>query len=83
MRTVLFSALVAMALSACNQPEPTDQGKHADTIEQPAPAPAPAGDASSRNVPGGGSGTAASEAQDSGHGTETPAEPTRDSPPKR
>jgi hypothetical protein len=83
MRTVLFSAVAALALSACHQAEPTDQGKHADTIEQPAPAPAPAGDASSRNVPGGGSGTAASEAQDSGHGTETPAEPTRDSPPKR
>lgn len=81
MRTVLFSAVAALALSACNQAEPTDQGKHADTIEQPAPA--PAGDASSRNVPGGGSGTAASEAQDSGHSAETPAEPTRDSPPKR
>ncbi|MEK0265870.1 hypothetical protein QT383_06060 [Stenotrophomonas rhizophila] len=81
MRTVLFSALAAMALAACNQAEPTDQGKHADTIEQPAPA--PAGSASSRNVPGGGSGTAASETQDSGHGTEAPEEPTRDSPPKR
>lgn len=81
MRTVLFSALTAMALSACNQAEPADQGKHADTIEQPAPA--PTGNASSRNVPGGGSGTAASEAQDSGHGAEPAAEPKREPPAKK
>lgn len=79
MRTLLFSALAAMALSACNQAEPTDQGKHADTIEQPAAA---AGSEPARNVPGGGSGTAASEQQDSGHGTGTGAEPKRESPPK-
>ena len=80
MRTLLLTALATMALSACSQAEHTDQGKHADTIEQPATARA-AGD-TSRNVPGGGSGTAASEAQDSGHGTGTSAEPKRESPPK-
>ncbi|NYF35044.1 hypothetical protein [Stenotrophomonas sp. JAI102] len=83
MRTVLLSALAAMALSACGQAERTDQGQHADAIEQPAAATAPAGGDTARNVPGGGSGTAASEEQDSGHGTQTPAEPKRESPPKQ
>ena len=79
MRTVLFSALAALALAGCNPPAPTTQGKHADAIEQPTPA---AGSEPARNVPGGGSGTAASEEQDSGHGTETSAEPKHASPPK-
>ncbi|MEN5203078.1 hypothetical protein ABE473_01245 [Stenotrophomonas sp. TWI700] len=81
MRIVLLSAVAALALSACSQGERTEQGKHADAIEQPAAATAPADDASARNVPGGGSGTAASEEQDSGHGTETSAEPKHASPP--
>ena len=80
MRTVLFSALAAMALAGCNKAEPTDQGKHADTIEQPAATPATSD--ASRNVPGGGSGTAAAEEQDSGHGTETSPAPKHESPPK-
>jgi hypothetical protein len=82
MRIVFLSALAALALSACNQDQRTEQGQHADAIEQPAAATAPADAASSRNVPGGGSGTAASEEQDSGHGTDTSAEPEHASPPK-
>ncbi|WP_312236367.1 hypothetical protein [Stenotrophomonas sp.] len=67
MRIVLLSAIAALALSACSEPERTGQGKHADAIEQPAPATR----APERNVPGGGSGTAASEQQDSGSGAGT------------
>jgi hypothetical protein len=80
MRTVLLIALAAMAVSACSQAEHPDQGKHADTIEQPAATPATSD--ASRNVPGGGSGTAAAEEQHSGHGTETSPTPKRESPPK-
>lgn len=85
MRTLLLTALATMALSlsACGASERTDQGRHADSIEQPAPAQAPADNEGTRNVPGGGSGTAAAEDQDSGHGTETSAKPERDAPPKQ
>jgi len=82
MRIVLLSALAALALSACSQDERNEQGQHADAIEQPAAATAPAGGEAARNVPGGGSGTAASEEQDAGHGTESSAEPKHAAPPK-
>lgn len=69
MRTLLFSAMAALALSACNPPPAHDtRGEHAGTTAPPAPASnAPAG-TPERNVPGGGSGTAASEQQESGDG---------------
>lgn len=81
MRNALLSAVALLTLSACSEPERTDQGQHADAIEQPAPAPA-AGNTAARNVPGGGSGTAASAQQDSGSaaGAEAEAAPP---PPKR
>lgn len=81
MRIALLSAVAVLTLAACSEPERTGQGKHADTIEQPAPATA-AGTTAARNVPGGGSGTAAAEQQDSGAaaGAEAEAAPA---PPKR
>jgi uncharacterized lipoprotein len=65
MRIAVLSAVAVLTLAACSEPERTGQGRHADTIEQPAPA-TPAGNTAARNVPGGGSGTAASEQQNSG-----------------
>lgn len=79
MRIALLSAVALLTLSACSKPERTDQGQHADAVEQPATAPAPAaGNTAARNVPGGGSGTAASAQQDSGAASDA-APP----PPKR
>lgn len=62
MRVLLLCAVATMALSACNQREPTDKAQHADAVRQNPPA----ASAPTRNVPGGGSGTAASEDQTSG-----------------
>ncbi|HGM7298710.1 TPA: hypothetical protein ACKP7S_000450 [Stenotrophomonas maltophilia] len=83
MRIELLSALAAMMLSACGEAERNDQGQHADAIEQPSAATAPVDGDSARNLPGGGSGTAASEEQRSGQGTGTPAERRHESPPNR
>jgi len=83
MRIVLLSALAAMLLSACGEADRNDQGQHADAIKQPAAATVPGDGNSVRNQPGGGSGTAASEQQSSGEGTDTRAERKRESPPER
>ncbi|SMR81207.1 hypothetical protein SAMN05518671_0083 [Stenotrophomonas lactitubi] len=74
MRVLLLCAVAVMALSACGQGERTDQAQHADAVRQTAPA----GSEPARNVPGGGSGTAASEDQASG----TDANDGKDAPPQ-
>ena len=78
MRALLLCAMAAMALSACDQGERTDKAQHADAVRQPPPASEPA-----RNVPGGGSGTAASEEQDSGAGAPRENKAPPQSPPKQ
>lgn len=78
MRVLLLCAVATMALSACKRDEPTDKAQHADAVRQtPAAAGAPV-----RNVPGGGSGTAASEEQASGPEAERGKE-AAPPPPKR
>lgn len=79
MRVMLLCAVATMALSACDQREPTDKAQHADAVRQTAPT----GGAPARNVPGGGSGTAASEDQSSGTGASSGKEAPPDSPAKR
>nr|KAJ9627505.1 hypothetical protein H2204_009732 [Knufia peltigerae] len=79
MRVLLLCAVGALALSACDQSERADQAQHADTVRQTPPA---AGEPA-RNVPGGGSGTAASEEQGSGAGTASGTEAPPQPPPKR
>ncbi|MNV13130.1 hypothetical protein D3C71_1037580 [compost metagenome] len=79
MRVLLFCAVAAMALSACGQGERTDQAQHADAVRQTAPT----GSEPARNVPGGGSGTAASEEQDSGAGANDGKDALPESPAKR
>ncbi|PII21690.1 hypothetical protein CR919_01675 [Stenotrophomonas sp. LMG 10879] len=79
MRVLLLCAVATMALSACNQREPTDKAQHADAVRQNPPA----ASAPARNVPGGGSGTAASEDQSSGTGASSGKEAPPDSPAKR
>jgi len=79
MRVLLLCAVATMALSACNQREPTDKAQHADAVRQTAPT----GGSPARNVPGGGSGTAASEDQSSGTGASSGKEAPPDSPAKR
>lgn len=84
MRVLLLCAVATMAVSACNQGEPTDKAQHADAVRQTPPAasaPAAAG-APGRNVPGGGSGTAASDEQASGPEAERGKE-VAPPPPKR
>lgn len=79
MRVLLLCAVATMALSACNQGEPTDKAQHADAVRQTPPAASAPG----RNVPGGGSGTAASEDQASGPEAERGKEAAPPPPPKR
>lgn len=82
MRTLLFSAVAIMALSACNADERADPGRHADATTQPAPTNTAPADAPARNVPGGGSGTAAAEQQDSGNAAGARDQPAPEPPPK-
>lgn len=78
MRTLLLCAVATMALSACDQGERTDQAQHADAVRQTPSASEPA-----RNVPGGGSGTAASEDQASGTEANDGKDALPESPAKR
>ncbi|MEN5271298.1 hypothetical protein [Stenotrophomonas lactitubi] len=79
MRVLLLCAVATMSLSACDQSEPTDKAQHADAVRQTAPT----GSAPARNVPGGGSGTAASQDQSSGTGASSGKEAPPESPAKR
>ena len=79
MRVLLLCAVATLALSACKQGEPTDKAQHADAVRQTPPA----ASAPARNVPGGGSGTAASEDQAAGPEAERGKEGAPPSPPKR